>query len=105
MATHGLKKINYHKSPVEGIYYMFIGRYPGQAHTCVPAFRHAADALLAPSAPLFVVSTGWPGILGRVSGAVSTMPFTRAHPSRATAPLPASLGDSSNLRHTLNATF
>lgn len=84
---------------------MFLGRYPGQAPTCVPAFRHAADARLAPSTLLFVVSTGWPRILGRVSGAVSTMPFTSAHPSHATAPLPASLGDSSDLRHTLNATF
>lgn len=98
-------KINYHKSPVEGIYYMFLGRYPGQAHTCEPAFRHAADAPLAPSTLPFVVSTGWPGILGRVSGAVSVMPFTSAHPSHATAPLPASLGDAANPRHTLNATF
>lgn len=85
MAMQGLKKINYHKSPVEGIYYMFLGRYPGQAHTCEPAFRHAADALLAPSTLLFVVSAGWPGILGCVSGAVSSMSFTTAHPSHASA--------------------
>lgn len=104
---HGLrkKKKNYHKSPAEGIYYMFLGRYPGQAPTCEPAFHHAADAPLAPSTLPFVVSTGWPGIRGCVSGAVSRMPFTSAHPSHATASLPASLGDSSNPRHALSATF
>lgn len=68
---------------------MFLGRYPGQAPTCEPAFRHAADAPLAPSTLPFVVSTGWPGIRGCVSGAVSRMPFTSAHPSHARAPLPA----------------
>lgn len=84
-----------------GIYYIFLGKYPGQAHTREAAFCHDADASLASrELPFTGESAGWPGILRRASGAVGTSGTDDAHPSHGTVPLPIAIGNFSQPRTT-----